>query len=753
MIRNEVFTYKDPEDYPNQYALEMYRAIDTLESITIAESLYEKNLQTKLNMIHKINSEYGKLNRGIENYCRIQSLEAENDANNGGNNNNNNSSNNNNSNNNQNNNNSPEEQKKKINLKEMLTKVQQAIANVIQKIFDWIVNLINKFRYNNKVFEATINAVNNAPAEELNKVSDDIKTVEFDAKNIIDISKHPEQNLNKFIGQYQTICDVLNNAINSVQNNPKDLTRIKDFSAKLHDFVKNIPDVGNSCPQIQGDGEGALKQYGDSLKTYCSSTLNYQKMTKSFNKYFAGADTYEGKMTASKIVNTNDPKAIITLIKTESEEIGKLNDSLKKINDNNKKINKDVISLIGKAFTSGEDSKIINSQVQMILSCERAITQLNSVFSGICANSIKSINLVKGKLIDSVKKNIKGNNNKEENNTQNNKENKKSNENLRNDMLSTEECHMFDVQYDLNTYAKSVEGMLDRKFAEMYSLEYTIDPKYATATTGQVYDRLYATAGKKTSRFDRVIKTLGNIIETIFTAFSNLVITIVDKITEMYRSHKLNSMADKDKANMSLQFAKKAQNAVKSMKDSTTKLSRIAKATDKVIDKRNDDSIRNSSGEKLIKMSLTLKMFIILEKVVVKTFNNFRSAIINGGLKRESSTGSIEQFVVKYNSIASQVTQIIENASRDDKEVDDKLMESIKTTKDFIDETLKSAHISMSKIGINFSNQYETSGYDVNNAIKLAMEGYENILSDRRNLNLLGIKLFGFSKESSEIDA
>ena len=51
---------------------------------------------------------------------------------------------------------------------------------------------------------------------------------------------------------------------------------------------------------------------------------------------------------------------------------------------------------------------------------EKVIVQLNSLFSGICSNVIKSVNLVKGKLIDFAKKNISNkteNNNKKEEKT------------------------------------------------------------------------------------------------------------------------------------------------------------------------------------------------------------------------------------------------------------------------------------------------------------------------------------------------
>ena len=56
------------------------RAQEELEFVETFDSMESYNTKLKLDMLNKINKAYGSCNRGIENYCRIQSLEAETDG-------------------------------------------------------------------------------------------------------------------------------------------------------------------------------------------------------------------------------------------------------------------------------------------------------------------------------------------------------------------------------------------------------------------------------------------------------------------------------------------------------------------------------------------------------------------------------------------------------------------------------------------------------------------------------------------------
>lgn len=419
---NDLFkdVYKSNESYENQNRLEIEMATERLNELEVAMLMYETNTSAKLRMLSKINKEYGICSRGIENYCKIQSLEVD-DTNN----NQNGSSNgvqNNNNNSNQNNGN---DQNKKNKLVEFIKKIWETIQQIWSKIFDWIMNLINKFRYNNKVFEQTINQINNASPEDLNKVVGDLKAVQFNQKNIIEVGKHPIDNLNNFIGTYQNMCSVFDNAIASAGTNPKDYTRLKDFAAKLYDFVKVIPDIGNACPKLESDGSDSLKQYYTSLKTFSGNSLNYNKNIQSFNTYFGKSKTLNDKMTVENITNSTDPKAIIELIKRENESIEKFNVNLKQINEKFNKSSKSVRGLLTKFIGFSGDSQSsteLNNQIQALVAIGKTITQINGIFTGIVANDIKSVNLIKGKLIESVKKNVSNKANKDQNN--NNDENK-----------------------------------------------------------------------------------------------------------------------------------------------------------------------------------------------------------------------------------------------------------------------------------------------------------------------------------------
>ena len=129
-------------------------------------------------------------------------------------------------------------------------------------------------------------------------------------------------------------------------------------------------------------------------------------------------------MTVIKIIGSVDPKSIINTIKLENEAVGKLNDVLKKNKENFDKSFKDIATLFRKFATVSDklEANAINDQIQSLIVMEKVMVQLNSIFSGICSNIIKSVNLVKGKLIDFTKKNI---GNKTENDNKKEEENAK----------------------------------------------------------------------------------------------------------------------------------------------------------------------------------------------------------------------------------------------------------------------------------------------------------------------------------------
>lgn len=418
---NDLFTntYKSNESYENQNKIELDMAVEKLNELETAMLLYESTTSSKLKMLNKINKMYGNCSRGIENYCKIQSLEADDTNNNNDNSNNQQNNGTTQQNGNQNNSN---DQNKKNKMVEFLKKIWETIQQIWTKVVDWIINLINKFRYNNKVFEQTINQINNASPEDLNKVSGDLKSVQFDQKNILEAGKHPIDNVNNFIGTYQNMCSVFDNAISSAGTNPKDYSRLKDFAAKLFDFVKVIPNVGNGCPKLESDGSDSLKQYYQSLKTFSGNSLSYNKNIQSFNMYFAKSKTLDGKMTVENIANTTDPKAIIELIKRENESVEKFNTNLKQINEKFNKSSKSVRGLLTKFISFSKDSQSLNelnNQIQALVTIGKTITQINGIFTGIVSNDIKSINLIKGKLIESVKKNVSNKTNENNNNTNN----------------------------------------------------------------------------------------------------------------------------------------------------------------------------------------------------------------------------------------------------------------------------------------------------------------------------------------------
>lgn len=65
------------DNYEDSIYKEYVEAQENLTFIDTFEAINKHNAQSKLKMLNKINKAYGSCNRGIENYCRIQSLEAE----------------------------------------------------------------------------------------------------------------------------------------------------------------------------------------------------------------------------------------------------------------------------------------------------------------------------------------------------------------------------------------------------------------------------------------------------------------------------------------------------------------------------------------------------------------------------------------------------------------------------------------------------------------------------------------------------
>lgn len=659
------------EAFKDQYKIEMEKAIDICNSMEAAFTMYDNNLQFKLKMLKKINDNYGSLNRGIENYCRIQSLEADvGDANTSSSDNNQidqnsipGSANENNSN-NQDSQQSTAKKSLGEKTKEMLKKVQEAISNLIDKIFQWIMNLINKFRYNNKIFENTINIINNATPEELNKVSDDLKNVEFEGSGLIIMSKHPQETINKYTGNYQNLCSVFENAISAANTNPADTSKIKDFAAKLKDFVKNIPNVGSPCPELQGEGIETLKQYKDALKTYCNETLNYKKQPKSFNSYFGGTETIEGKTTVGKLIGNIDPKAIITLIKTESEAMNKLNESLTKTNQENQKTSKQIHDIINKISIGNDQSaKNVNSQVQTLIAMEKTLVQINSIFCGICSNSIKTLNTVKGKLIDFTKKNIgkkKETKNKNTNNQQNNEQTK-------------EDFNPF-LDYQTDKFIVSLENQMNFAYNELYSIESDmmmsledgepdLDHMYYNAIIDRdirdngddgfySYDnrsekKIDATRNGLKNDFKDRLKRVFKIFISIWQSFVSLVKAIIDKIQEIWFNSKIEKMSksNDEQKRILANFVKDVNESMKSLSNFVKGIKETYQAYEK----------SKSVPESVAFFMCGMKIVMTVEKALMKVFSKYRKDVIKGNIKSIGSNhikqiiDMLKNNVISYN--------------------------------------------------------------------------------------------------------
>lgn len=660
------------EAFQDQYKIEMEKATDICNSMEAAFTMYENNLNFKLKMLKKINDNYGNLNRGIENYCRIQSLEADTPDNNTSSQPDQNStpgSANQNNPNSQDNNGQQSEAKKSLGTKtrEMLHKVQEAISNLINKIFQWIMNLINKFRYNNKIFENTINTINSATPEQLNKVSDDLKNVQFEGSGLIVMTKHPQETINKYTGTYQNLCSVFANAISAANTNPADITKIKDFAAKLKDFVKSIPDVGGPCPELQGEGIETLKQYKDALKTYCNETLNYKKQPKSFNSYFGGTETIEGKTTVGKLIGNVDPKAVITLIKTESEAMNKLNESLTKINQENQKTSKSINDIIKKIGVGDDQStKNVNAQVQTLIAMEKALVQINSIFCGICSNSIKTLNTVKGKLIDFTKKNIGKSKEKKEENANNNQNNEQ-----------TKEDFTPFLDYQTDQFIASLESQMNYAYNELYSIEADMSRSmevdgsdimtdhefYSNVISNDINengdDGFYnnnnkprternldtTTTGLEVKFRDR-LKKVFKIFVTIWQSLVSMVKAIINKIQEIWFNSKIKKMAEgnNEQKRTLAKFVQNTQQTMKKLNDCML----IVKNTYH----RKFEKVKSGSESIAFFMS-GMKLLMAVEKALMKMFSQYRKDVVKGNIKSVGSN-HIEQItnMIQVNTLA-----------------------------------------------------------------------------------------------------
>lgn len=202
--------YDNPESYPDQLAVEYYNAREELESLETFKVISDFNIQSKLKMLNKINKAYGSCNRGIENYCRIQSLEAEE--------------------------NSTDKTENSDKVEEKLKWYQviwKRIKEFVLKIIDLIKSLFFKIKQRFSKFGMVVQAIKNASDEErrnLRMYLDGIdleKEYNSDNYNYIVIKNDTIQKLNQKTEEYlniintsyrKAIQDLSENKLDSVQS-------------------------------------------------------------------------------------------------------------------------------------------------------------------------------------------------------------------------------------------------------------------------------------------------------------------------------------------------------------------------------------------------------------------------------------------------------------------------------------------------------------------------------------------------------
>lgn len=327
-------------------------------------------------------------------------------------------------------------------------------------------------------------------------------------------------------------------------------------------------------------------------------------------------------------------------------------------------------------------------------------------------------------------------------------------------MLSVEECRVFDIQYDLDTYAKSIEQMMDKKFSEIYSAEADPIDVYMESDYDQ-NNKLkkdahpVGTMARHKSMFQRSLEFINNLFITIFSALGTLIVAILSKLHEIIQTHKFNKIANSNPTGNygdAIKFAKQAQDSIKKMEPYVKILNKSVKeftnrlnsfSTKDINQQRNPENpTKLTTSDITIKFITTFKLLILLEKVIQKIFKKFRNNIIEGTIGKVSN-GHIDVFTTRFINICKSLENAIKDIKngnvKNTKVLNEGAIKAFQDANELIKDTLGKHYYAPQIILIG----RDLNGRDLSDAINRNIENYEYALNDDKVIRAIAKDLFG----------
>ena len=354
---------------------EYYKAQEELNFIETFGSLENYNTKAKLDMLNKINKAYGKCNRGIENYCRIQSLEAEEAA--------------------------VEEtdsntENKTDNNSAKKTKWYQIVWDKIKKFFQKIkevfIAIVDKikgfFKKNENVDQAIDQAIVEAP-KEVESLSEYLGEVNEDkSEKLVKINSDTASLLIRKTGEYLQISTQFSDAVKnlSAYGNTDGVKKFVDMAQKMYPNKLNFGSMNGT------DGK-AYKEYKDRVEKIANS-FKYDDNRNGYLSYINSGllDAQEGKkLTAVDVMGTKDVK-----------EIRKIFNELKKsISDSTNNINKasDLCRGADKAFQDYVNKNTAENNKEVTDDQRKLVYEI----AGICTAMFKTVTNMSNIYLNMVK--------------------------------------------------------------------------------------------------------------------------------------------------------------------------------------------------------------------------------------------------------------------------------------------------------------------------------------------------------------
>lgn len=194
---------------------EISRSEEDINFLETYGSLENYNTKAKLDMLNKINKAYGKCNRGIENYCRIQSLEDEKPAEEG----------------------KSVDPKKVENKKNWLKSVLTAVGNFFRNIWSAIVNFFKNLSVRVKTFITKVQAKSN-----INKENKDTDKAQKKGEAVeTPMTKEDAEKLSKFVDEtYKTVVKIQSTVNKISASNDKMVKAIENRDNINEEYTNSI---------------------------------------------------------------------------------------------------------------------------------------------------------------------------------------------------------------------------------------------------------------------------------------------------------------------------------------------------------------------------------------------------------------------------------------------------------------------------------------------------------------------------------